>query len=216
MKKFIFFIIGLFLLGTTVFAEVTISEVDKQQILNNLDTFIQSVNKGDIQQIGLLVSPNNSNLQIEIQNRIRGGVGYQFDYNPLNKNMEFLNENTVKINGRFAASGVGWNISGLSNYFTFEKSSNGQWFITDTNFTEKTSFDYIMKFMKKMLLIFGPIFLVLFIFWLWMLIDCIKRDFEDRTLWIVLIIFLNIIAAVLYYFLIKRKNITKKPLEFKM
>lgn len=49
--------------------------------------------------------------------------------------------------------------------------------------------------------------LVFGIFWLWMLIDCIKRNFEQKTMWIILLIILSWIGAIAYYFAIKRKNV---------
>lgn len=48
--------------------------------------------------------------------------------------------------------------------------------------------------------------ILLFVFWLLMLIDCVKRDFEQKTLWIVLIVLLGWIGATAYYFAIKRKG----------
>jgi len=212
MKKIILLILGLFLLKTIVSAEVAIPEMDKQQIINNLNMFVELVNKDNIDEAVLLISSNNSILQTDIKNKIRGVNSYQFDYSPLDENIEIINENSVKIKGRFSASGMGWTITGLSNYYVFEKSQNGEWLITDTNFTEKLGFDYI----KNMLFMILPFFLLFFAFWLLMLIDCIKRNFEDKALWVVLMLFLNIIASILYYFMIKRKNITRKPLEFKM
>lgn len=53
------------------------------------------------------------------------------------------------------------------------------------------------------------IFLMLFatIFWFWMLIDCLnRRRFEDKLVWIVVLLFLNIFGAILYYLIIKRKE----------
>lgn len=45
-----------------------------------------------------------------------------------------------------------------------------------------------------------------FIFWLIMLIDCIKREFDQKALWIILILVLGIVGAILYYFMVKRKG----------
>ncbi len=218
MKKIytIFFVVSLFLVGVTVFAQSSISSTDKQQISNNLDSLVQAVNTGDTQKIASLISPDNPVLQSEIQDRIRGGIAYQLDYSPFDKNFQVLSENKIKITGRFAASGAGWHISGLPTYFVFEKTPNQQWFITDTDFYQKLGFDYTFNFLKKIFIIVGPIFLILFAFWLWMLIDCAKREFDDKALWIILLIFLNFIAAILYFFIVKRKNKTRKPLEFKM
>lgn len=217
MKKIstILFTVSLFLVGVTVFAQTALSLADKQQITNNLDSLVQAINVGDTQKISSLISPNNQTLQSDIQERIRGGIAYQLDYSPFDKNVEVINQDQVKIKARFAASGVGWNVSGLSTYFVFEKQNN-QWLITDTDFYKKLGADYVFGILKWVLIFGGPIFLLLFVFWLWMLIDCAKREFDDKALWIILLIFLNFIAAILYYFIVKRKNITRKPLEFKM
>lgn len=208
-------IVSLLLSGTTVFAQASLSSVDKQQITNNLDSLVQAVNAGDTQKISTLISPNNQTLQSDIQERIRGGIAYQLDYSPFDKNAEVIGQDQVKVKARFAASGVGWNVSGLSTYFVFEKQNN-QWLITDTDFYKKLGADYVFGILKWVFILGGPIFLLLFAFWLWMLIDCAKREFDDRALWIILLIFLNVIAAILYFFIVKRKNVTRKPLEFKM
>ena len=44
------------------------------------------------------------------------------------------------------------------------------------------------------------------IFWLWMLIDCLKRDFKkdsDKILWALAIFFLSLLGAALYFFMVK-------------
>jgi len=209
------FTISLLSIGATVFAQTSLSPTDKQQISNNLDILVQSINSGDTQKIASLISPDNSTLQTDVQERIKGGVRYQLDYSLLDKNIEILNSNQVKVKARFAAAGPGWNVTGLSTYFVFEK-QNDQWLITDTDFHKKLGADYVFSILKKVFIFAGPMFLILFVFWLWMLIDCIKREFDDRALWVILLIFLNFIAAILYFFIIKRKNKTRKPLEFKM
>lgn len=44
-----------------------------------------------------------------------------------------------------------------------------------------------------------------FAFWLWMLIDCLKRDFKDKVVWVVMLLLTSILGALLYFFLVKRK-----------
>jgi len=218
MKKLFAFlsVASLFLVGTSAFAQSNISLIDRQQIADDLDNLVQAVNTGDTPKIISLVSQDNPILRSEIQDRIRGGIAYQLAYDPFEKNLQVLSDNKVKVTGKFAASGVGWYVNGLSTYFVFEKSSDQQWLITDTDFHRKLGLDYTFNFVKKILAIVGPISLVLLAFWLWMLIDCIKREFDDKALWIILLILLNFIAAIPYFFIVKRKNITRKPLEFKM
>ena len=54
--------------------------------------------------------------------------------------------------------------------------------------------------------------LFFFIFWIFMLVDCVKRDFENRGIWLAALIITFFIgwswlATILYYFLVKRKNL---------
>ena len=54
----------------------------------------------------------------------------------------------------------------------------------------------------------------LFVLWLWMLIDCLKRPDNKfaiggnnaKLIWTLVIIFTGFIGALLYYFFIKRKD----------
>ena len=46
----------------------------------------------------------------------------------------------------------------------------------------------------------------LFIFWIWMLIDCLTREFNDKLLWFLVIFFLNLFGAILYFFIVKNKK----------
>ena len=44
----------------------------------------------------------------------------------------------------------------------------------------------------------------IFAFWIWMLVDCVKRDkLKDKLVWIIVLIFLNIIGALIYFFIVK-------------
>lgn len=45
-----------------------------------------------------------------------------------------------------------------------------------------------------------------FVFWIMMLIDCIHRDFDKKTLWILLLLFLGLPATIAYYFIVKKKG----------
>ena len=47
------------------------------------------------------------------------------------------------------------------------------------------------------------------VFWIWMLIDAAQRDFDDpnnKILWIILLILLGFIGAIVYYFVIRKKE----------
>jgi len=55
-------------------------------------------------------------------------------------------------------------------------------------------------------LVFLFAIVLVFIFWIWMLVDALMRKkFEDKLVWILVIIFLHFIGALLYFFFIYRK-----------
>lgn len=69
------------------------------------------------------------------------------------------------------------------------------------------------------LLFILPFVILGFIFWLWMLIDCLKRPDDKfatggnyaKLIWILVIVFTGFVGALIYFFLITRKdNVAKK------
>jgi len=66
----------------------------------------------------------------------------------------------------------------------------------------------IILFLLLWLILFG-ISIAGFIFWLIMLIDAIKREFpkdEDKVVWVLVLIFTNLLGAIVYYFVVKKKD----------
>ena len=60
---------------------------------------------------------------------------------------------------------------------------------------------------------FSAIFILFAVFWLWMLVDLLKREhFEDKIVWVILMIFppILVIGTILYYFLVYSKYPRKK------
>lgn len=55
-----------------------------------------------------------------------------------------------------------------------------------------------------------------FIFWIFMIVDIAKRRFKpenDKVMWILIVIFTGIIGALIYYFMVKRKNPIRQKKE---
>jgi len=66
-------------------------------------------------------------------------------------------------------------------------------------------------FFFAMMGIWIAVFVAVFIFWLWMLIDLLQRKkMDDKLIWALILIFLNILGAILYYLLVKAKDKKKK------
>jgi len=62
-------------------------------------------------------------------------------------------------------------------------------------------------------LILGLLFLIIgilaFIFWIWMIVDAAKRKFKtdgEKIAWVLIVVFVGIIGAAIYYFAVKRGN----------
>jgi hypothetical protein len=47
-------------------------------------------------------------------------------------------------------------------------------------------------------------------FWIWMLVDCLKKkNFDKKRLWTIIILILNVVGAVIYFLAIRNKVETK-------
>ena len=64
-----------------------------------------------------------------------------------------------------------------------------------------------------LVLVFIAIFAFLFVFWILMIIDCVKRDFKgdnDKVAWILVLVFLGFLGAAIYYFVVKANDKAKR------
>lgn len=58
-------------------------------------------------------------------------------------------------------------------------------------------------------LIIAGISIFSFVFWILMIVDCVKRKFKEdseKIIWILVIVFAGIVGALIYYFIVKRKD----------
>ncbi|MEK6913295.1 MAG: PLDc N-terminal domain-containing protein [Nanoarchaeota archaeon] len=58
-------------------------------------------------------------------------------------------------------------------------------------------------------LICAGITIFAFVFWILMLVDCVKRKFKDdseKIIWVLVLVFTGIIGALIYYFIVKNKK----------
>ncbi len=198
-----------FLLSThIVFAEV--SATDKTEIQNQVALIVNSVNNNDINSIINIISPSaRPTLKSEIEQNLAGKT-IQFQQSIIS--YEDLGNNQVKVKGRYSATGPGWNVNGMPNYYIFEKTGDS-WMLVDTDFHQKLSSEYVFKSIIKIFLIILPFIIIFGAFWLWMLIDCSRRQFKDKTMWILLIIFFNVIGAILYFFVMRKKLIQQEKIQ---
>jgi len=65
----------------------------------------------------------------------------------------------------------------------------------------------VLMIMLLVLVLFAAM-ISLFVFWIWMIVDCAKnRSLSDseRIAWILVLVFLQFLGASIYYFAVKRK-----------
>lgn len=197
-------------------AQSEIVESDRKAIWGVLDELSNAMIRGDIDSITTRLSPN---MIKEEYGRIKDILEKKFSsYNyteykfdpPVYSKIEVLEPGRrVKFKVRHSqayksASGGSGSSSGLTANFVMEK-INGKWLILSTDFYTKSRALIIIGIITILSVIFG---ILGFLFWLWMLIDCAKRDFpkaNDKIVWILIIIFIQIIGAIIYYFVFKRK-----------
>lgn len=58
-------------------------------------------------------------------------------------------------------------------------------------------------------IVFFAIGIFAFVFWILMIVDVAKRNFKnenDKIMWILIVILTGIIGALIYYFMVKKKN----------
>jgi hypothetical protein len=205
MKRLIILLLSMLLLPV-VFSEI--SSPDKTQVQNQVMLIANSINSNNIDDILNLVSDNaRTGLKQEIENNLRGQT-IQFQQTIVS--YQDLGNNKMKVKCVYSARGsTGWYIDGISNYYTFEKTGNS-WLLVDTDFHQKLGSGYVLKTVGKIFTVVSaigvPIVILLCAFWLWMLIDAIKREFENKVLWIILIILLGFLGAILYFFIVRRKS----------
>jgi uncharacterized membrane protein len=59
---------------------------------------------------------------------------------------------------------------------------------------------------------FAIIGMLLTIFWIWMLVHAATKNIENKVLWIVLLIIFGFLAAIVYYFAVKRPFDKNQPI----
>lgn len=51
--------------------------------------------------------------------------------------------------------------------------------------------------------------ILLLVFWVWMIVDCVKRNFKkdnEKIVWILVILFAKIFGALIYFFVVKNRK----------
>ncbi len=207
--KYIWFLLIILLSSSFVLAQTNVSS-PKAIIYDYMKVIVNSVNSGDSSGIlNILSSYSRSELSGEISSAI-DGKNIVFDqYIDDYEDYPFDDGSFgIKVVGSFSASGGNWNVKGLSNYYVFVN-DDGVWKLYDTNFHQKLNTKSVLKFVLPIILLFLLFGLLATAFWIWMIIDVANRDFDDKTVWLLVVILAGVIGAIIYFFA-KRKELKNK------
>jgi len=73
----------------------------------------------------------------------------------------------------------------------------------------------VLAWLFGAMFVFMILLVIALVFWLWMLVDCLTRPDRkflnkgknnERLIWVIVVVFLNFIGALLYYFLARAKK----------
>lgn len=71
----------------------------------------------------------------------------------------------------------------------------------------------LFMFIVVLILLIVTVAILAFVFWIMMIVDCAKRDFKgdsEKIVWILVLVFLGIIGALIYYFAVAKGAPLKK------
>ncbi len=193
-----------------------VSSQDELIVRGQVENLAAAINNSDTQSILELMSPDaDPSIYQKFVDNLRG-KSVVFEYSVTNIK-QLLPSDDIQVKIIFSASSKdasqNWEATGASAYITFTKVGN-DWLITDTDLAGKLSSNYVFGVILKILAIIIPIMLILTVFWFWMLIDVLRKpDMPNRSTWIIIILLLQLLGAIAYFFGPRRqyKKVAKKP-----
>ena len=186
-------------------------------ICSRLGQLVQAINHKEIEKAVSIVSPSNYRLRGGIADIIaKRNIVYECFISYVLKEdnvytiadgaFQYIDDATVKIIGlcnlEEKIGFINFTKNSFSNYFIFQKNGD-EWYLIDTDFCESLD--------MKMIYLCIFVAMLIFMFWIWMIIDCVQRNFNRRGRWLALILFLNILGALIYFFCIKLKQWKNEP-----
>lgn len=188
--------------------------VELSPIVRLIEQLVESINEKDVSKMLGIVNPQDQVLQEAMKDVISKGMTFYLDVTPFSETVQVHNQSTIEVRGIYTASSYGlvrkFTVENVPAVFKFGK-INGKWYLTSTDLVEQSKMEYWMKVFLTILNILTVVAVGWLILWMWMLIDCIRRDMRYKLLWLLALIFLGLPTSIIYYFVIKRRNIRRQP-----
>jgi hypothetical protein len=186
----------------------------QQQLFLGIKYVEEAVNNKNIEAIKAVISPNaRPGLADEIESSL--GEARSIRFAQFNTTYEQIAENQFKATSKYEVRvqniGSSWSVSGLKNYFVFE-AIDGRLYVLDTDLPYVLSKQSLGDFFQYFGLIGIPILFAVGGFWLWMLIDVVKRPLEKKTKWVLIVALLQWLGALIYFCTARRKSIKQEKM----
>ena len=175
---------------------------EEGQIQTELQLFERAVNTGNLQQLRPIISNVDADLYENITRQAQQNISYEILATSIKEE-----ESSVRVDVTYSATKENWKISGFPGYYEFEN-VQGQWKMVDTSFPQD-----VTKQAYTSILAATPIFTILIVtiiiiaissaFWLWMIVDCLKKEQDNKELWLLLLVVGGSLAAMAYFLLVK-------------
>lgn len=209
-----------------------LADADREQINAHLDTLLDGIFEGGTEGNELIRPILSPNAPSSLADNIFWGlpsagvtenISFQVDH-------EYVMGDEARLSTFLQYESADFTNS-AKVFFTFRK-EEGKWMLYDTDFYTQLGSPHVSQLSEEpqgaqefelpagelatglgvlgflagfgilFILIPVAIFLAIFAFWLWMLIEaCTRKEYENKALWIVLIIIFGAIAAAFYYFM---------------
>jgi hypothetical protein len=210
-KRILLLSIFLIFLLSNFFVTGNISEFDKQVLETKTQQFIDKINDNDVNGVNSYFIQEKNIISSDWINQLTVMDYKIVDYSEANNTVVVIIDAVIKTN------------SGFNENMDLEivyKKVNDEWKVLSTDifsilFVEQMLtgigkfFGYGMAILFIIWFLFFVIGLVMFIIWIIMLIDLSKREFPDsntKIIWILIMVLCGGIGAIIYYFMVKRKD----------
>jgi hypothetical protein len=172
-------------------------ESDVQGWLNG--EFADALSSGDVAQVQRLLAPDaRAGLSEELHAKASEPIDFRYRVESVTP----VSEHVIRVEGDFEADTINWRVSGFSAFFVLEEKDDG-WLVQDTNVFQKFGFEQVGRVFAYIAIPLGVVLVLFSAFWLWMLIDCIRRDFDDKVVWLMVLVLTTFLGAVIYFFAVK-------------
>lgn len=181
--------------------ELSAQEKAASEIIMQLDEIITS---GNVEKLSTIIKDNEEKELTPLADLTEFLDGKSIKIKQEIQNINVLFADKIIVNTAANVEGSRgtktWEFWEVPTYYEMHQQTDGSWMITDTDIISTINSDSyawaIYLFGIAMILC-----ILLFVFWIWTIVDLFKRDYTDnKALWIVLIVVFGIIGSIAYYF----------------